>query len=660
VTIPGPERYRVLVVDDDEVDRMAVRRALRAAGVDAELAEAADAPAALDALRAGGWDCVFLDYQLPGGDGLEVLRAARAEGIDTPIVMLTGRGDQETAVEMMKAGASDYVVKGAITPERLAQGLRHAVRVHRAEREAGLAQQALRLSEERYRLVMRATNDVIWDWDLATDELLWNEGLEVTFGYRLNEVPRVIRFWHDHVHPDDRDRVIRGIESVLEGGGDRWMDEYRFLRADGGVATVLDRGIVARGADGRATRMIGSMQDISERKAAEEALRESEERFRALHETSPDGFAILRSRRAADGTIQDFDYVYVNPAAARIVGHPMESLLGRGMLEVLPGARTAGFFDRYVHVVETGEPIQLEAPYEADGVSGWFRSTAVPLHDGFAVGFADVSARKRAEAEREAALASRSRFYAAMSHELRTPINAILGYNDLILSGVYGALSDKQEGAIERAQRAARHLLDLVNDVLDLSKLEAGKMEVSAEQVSIPELVRDLFATVRPMAEERGSALRIVESGDPRPAVTDPRRVRQIVLNLLSNALKFGRSRPVEVRVVGAAGGGVIVEVVDEGDGIAAEHLDRIFEEFVQLPNAARGGTGLGLPISRRFAEMLGGRLEAESRPGEGSTFRLVLPRTLPAEAEAGTVAAAGTTAEAGTAATLDPPVAGE
>ncbi|HLM67993.1 MAG TPA: HAMP domain-containing sensor histidine kinase, partial [Longimicrobium sp.] len=242
----------------------------------------------------------------------------------------------------------------------------------------------------------------------------------------------------------------------------------------------------------------------------------------------------------------------------------------------------------------------------------------------------DVSARRKAEADREAAVASRSRFYAAMSHELRTPINAILGYNDLILSGVYGQLAEKQEGALERAQRAARHLLDLVNDVLDLSKLEAGKVEVEAEQCSIPELVRDLFATVRPLAEEKGSDLRMVDDGTARPLVTDPRRVRQILLNLLSNAINFGRSRPVEVRVAGAAGGGVAVEVVDEGEGIAAEHLERVFEEFVQLPNSIRGGTGLGLPISRGLAELLGGRLEAESRPGQGSTFRLVLPSSPP------------------------------
>ena len=513
-----PERYRILVVDDDEVDRMAVRRALRAAEVPSECDEAADAPSALAALRAGGYHCAFLDYQLPGGDGLSVLRTARAEGITTPIIMLTGRGDQETAVELMKAGASDFVAKGTFTPERLAQGLRHAVRVHAVERQA---------------------------------------------------------------------------------------------------------------------------------RQAEAALRESEERFRVLHETSPDGFMILRAVRGPDGEVQDFEWVYTNPAAERIVRLRADELRGGRLLELIPENRGLGLFDAYVEVVRTRAPMQREVVFEGQRGLTWFRVSAAPLGDGFAVAFSDVSARKRAEEEREAAIASRSRFYAAMSHELRTPINAILGYNDLILSGVYGPISAAQEKGLGRAQRAARHLLDLVNDVLDLSKLEAGKLEVEAEEVSIPELVRDLFATVRPLAEEKGSALQMVEEAHPGPVLTDPRRVRQIVLNLLSNAIKFGESRPVEVRVRGVEGGGVQVEVADQGQGIAAEHLERIFEEFVQLPNANRGGTGLGLPISRRLAELLGGRLEAESRPGEGSLFRLTLPRLFPGDPAAAARAEPGRPAAA-------------
>jgi len=239
----------------------------------------------------------------------------------------------------------------------------------------------------------------------------------------------------------------------------------------------------------------------------------------------------------------------------------------------------------------------------------------------------DATVAKRTEEERERAVTARSRFYAAMSHELRTPINAVLGYNDLLLAGVYGELTAQQQTSVERSQRAVRHLLHLVNDVLDLSKIEAGKMELAWEPVSVLPLVQDLFATLQPLAAEHGSELRL----EGREAagieiVTDPRRVQQILLNLISNALKFGRGRPVEVRC-DATADEVTIEVVDQGVGIAAEELERIFEEFIQLPNANAGGTGLGLPISQRLARLLGGRLEVESEPGTGSTFRLRLPR---------------------------------
>src|SRR4051794_4535920 len=239
----------------------------------------------------------------------------------------------------------------------------------------------------------------------------------------------------------------------------------------------------------------------------------------------------------------------------------------------------------------------------------------------------DVTDAKRAEEEREPAVTARSRFYAAMSHELRTPINAVLGYNDLLLAGVYAELTAQQQTSVERGQRAARHLLRLVNDVLDLAKIEGGKMELVWEPVPVVPLVQDLFATLQPLADEHGSELRL----EGREAagvdiVTDPRRVQQILLNLISNALKFGQGRPVDVRC-DATEDEVAIEVADQGVGIPAEALGRIFEEFIQLPNANAGGTGLGLPISQRLARLLGGRLEVESVAGEGSTFRLRLPR---------------------------------
>ena len=229
----------------------------------------------------------------------------------------------------------------------------------------------------------------------------------------------------------------------------------------------------------------------------------------------------------------------------------------------------------------------------------------------------------------EQAMGARNRFYASMSHELRTPINAVIGYSTLMLDGIYGPLNAKQKEGLQRTLKAARHLLELVNDVLDLSKIEAGKIELSVQAVMFPALIEDLFVTVRPLADEYGSTLTLEMQSEPFNIISDPRRVRQIMINLLSNAIKFGEGKPICVRCKQNDSGGVEIEVIDQGVGIAEDDIPRIFEEFVQVSESKQPGTGLGLPISRRLAQLLDGSLTVCSTPGQGSTFRLTLPASL-------------------------------
>jgi signal transduction histidine kinase len=230
------------------------------------------------------------------------------------------------------------------------------------------------------------------------------------------------------------------------------------------------------------------------------------------------------------------------------------------------------------------------------------------------------------QAELEQAMGVRNRFYASMSHELRTPINAVIGYSTLMIDNIYGPLNDKQREGLQRTLKAARHLLELVNDVLDLSKIEAGKIELAMQPVNIPHLVEDLFVTVRPLADEHGTTLTFEKSDDDITVVTDPRRVRQILLNLLSNAIKFGLKNPIEVSCARNDDGGISISVLDHGEGISDDDQVRIFEEFVQVSPSQQPGTGLGLPISKRLATILDGSLEVKSEPGAGSTFTLTLP----------------------------------
>ncbi len=234
-------------------------------------------------------------------------------------------------------------------------------------------------------------------------------------------------------------------------------------------------------------------------------------------------------------------------------------------------------------------------------------------------------ARQQAE-DLERAITERSRFFASLSHELRTPINAVIGYNHLLQEKIFGQLNERQTEALEKANRSAQHLLELVDDILDISKIEAGKMEIADEEVDLSSLIRDTATSIQLQAQEKGIDLE-VQTPPALEVRTDPARVRQIVLNLLSNAVKFTDEGSVQLRLERADDSRVRLEVVDTGPGIDPEDVDRIFDEFEQARSGSgKAGTGLGLAISRRLAELLGGGLHVESQPGQGSTFTLTLP----------------------------------
>jgi signal transduction histidine kinase/CheY-like chemotaxis protein len=244
-----------------------------------------------------------------------------------------------------------------------------------------------------------------------------------------------------------------------------------------------------------------------------------------------------------------------------------------------------------------------------------------------AIEHALLNRRNRRQAEElERAMNERSRFFASLSHELRTPINAVIGYNHLLREKIFGELSEAQGDALAKANRSAQHLLELVDDILDISKIEAGKLEIFPEPIDVPSLLRDTATSLQLQAKEKGIELKI----DAPPKIeitTDPARLRQIVLNLLSNAVKFTDEGRVDLRLREDGSGGIEVRVEDTGPGIAPEDRDRIFEEFEQTTSGDRSaGTGLGLAISRRIAQLLGGSLLLESEVGTGSTFILTLP----------------------------------
>jgi signal transduction histidine kinase len=230
--------------------------------------------------------------------------------------------------------------------------------------------------------------------------------------------------------------------------------------------------------------------------------------------------------------------------------------------------------------------------------------------------------------ELEAASRHKSEFLANMSHELRTPLNAVLGYAELIQDGIYGDPPEKMHEVLERIQQNGRHLLGLINDVLDLSKIEAGQLTLSPVDYSMRELVLDVVSATEALAAEKKLALEIDVPADLPPGRGDERRLTQVLLNLVSNAIKFTEAGAVSIRAK-VEDGSFLVAVTDTGVGIAEGDRERIFEEFQQVDSSStrkKGGTGLGLAIARRIVELHGGRIWVESTPGQGSTFAFILP----------------------------------
>ena len=244
--------------------------------------------------------------------------------------------------------------------------------------------------------------------------------------------------------------------------------------------------------------------------------------------------------------------------------------------------------------------------------------------------------RELARANEELALASqlKSQFLANMSHELRTPLNSIIGYTELLLGGLYGPINEKQQDRLEKVLRNGRNLLNLINDVLDLSKIEAGRLELELRPVNMCHVIQAVLGSIQPLADEKGLVL-VAEVPDTLPPlIADEGRLSQILLNLLSNAVKFTEEGSVTVTAgLNQEHDALIIRVSDTGIGIPPEQHDRIFEEFYQADGTTtrkHGGTGLGLAITRRLVQMHGGQISVESEAGQGATFTVTLPLSPP------------------------------
>ena len=468
--------------------------------------------------------------------------------------------------------------------------------------------------------------------------------------------------WRPVLHPDDLDMcVARWVHAYTTGTP--YEVEYRFRRAsDGAYRWHLGLASPIRDTAGSVVKWLGTCTDIHDQKEAAEALqrateaaRDAEARFRAVQDASPDSCILLEVIPDAAGVMDNARIVYANDAATRLMDRPLHSLTGRMLDEAFPGARKSGRYAIYAEVVRTGRTIDMTFFHPT--VGKWLRIVVVKVGNGFCIISGDVTDLKAAEevlrrshddlerlvANRtaelviareaaEAASGAKSEFLSRASHELRTPLNAVIGFSSMLLRNRAGTLSDTELKYLDRISRNGRHLLALVNDLLDLSKIESGKLELELGPVFLTSLVEDVRATLEGAAAAASMGVTIDLPTGTAPSglviVTDEQRLRQVVINLVGNAIKYAGGGEVIIRLrADASGKPQCIDVVDTGVGIAPELIDAMFEPFVIGPGAASGdeATGLGLAISRSLCTTMGFRLTATSRLGNGSTFTIHL-----------------------------------
>ncbi len=566
-----------------------------------------------------------------------------------------------------------------------------SIAIERAQGEV-----ALHESEERYRLVGRAINDVIWDWNVVTSEFVWSDALKTVFGYD----PRLSRgikdsqaWWIDHIHPDDRVRVQQSLGSAIEAGAEVWLEEYRFRKADGRYAVVTDRGCIRRDAQGRPLRMVGSMLDATERKRAEEersrlfereqtARREAERRRQEAEELVRLARVLtedLDLSAVAERTVQNVPRLFevesavlhlLRPDGALMVvasagrapgafprGHitpPGMGMAARAMAErrpvwtsdVLREPNIVLSEDVRARLAALDHHAVLAAPLvvkgEILGVLGLIDNAArrfSPSEVGLLQALADQAAlairivqhytgAQAGRVEAEAANRAKDQFLATLSHELRTPLNAMVGWLRMLRGGLLDA--ERSAHALDVLERNTQLQAKLVDDLLDVSRIIAGKLQLDKRVVDMAGVVDQVVTSLADGAQAKG--VRLHRRLDPAagPVWGDPIRLHQVVANLLSNAIKFTPSEgDVEV-VLDRHQATVRLAVRDTGEGVEPELLSDIFDRFRQADSTstrAHGGLGLGLAIVRHLVELHGGavRTHSEGR-GKGATFTVELP----------------------------------
>ncbi|MFW5951423.1 MAG: PAS domain S-box protein [Gemmatimonadota bacterium] len=626
------------------------------------------------AVRLSGWRA----DEVVGSDALEILLTEEDRPKGTAIVTMLRRGSSWSGEIAIRTRSGELLPAIATatpmtTGSGSLEGLVAVIRDISGQREA---ESALAASEERLDLLRRAAQSVIWELDTESRRVQWSDGLGDAFGYAPEDVEPTLDWWWDRIHPEDRPRLEQSFEAFLSDDHHFWTEEYRFQRADGSYASVFHRAYAPGRSRGRKGPIAGAMVDLTERRQLQDERRLLAQASMIL-DLSLDYEATLPSlaRLMADA-MADFCLIHLTPQPERgpfttavhrdPTRQPVLDELADRLRPAHPARSTIG------RVLQTGEPRLLRnlAKQLRDEPESALRELVTRLGStsalvlpvsarsetfGFVVlgsndrrsPYGDPDLRIAEELARRIGTAvdharlfeseqlarqAKTDFLAIMSHELRTPLTAVLGYADLLADEISGPLNPRQQEQVQRIRAGSDRLYRLMESILAYVRLESGHDRPRREWVRFRSILERVEEVVGPRAAEEGVDFQIdVDDTVPSHLITDPDRVLQILLALLTNALKFDRRGEVRLRVTGRDDH-LELDVSDTGAGIPPEHQPHVFNAFWQVEQPATrraGGAGLGLSLARRMARLLGGDVGiAESSPG-GTTFRFRLPVNL-------------------------------
>jgi len=468
----------------------------------------------------------------------------------------------------------------------------------------------------------------------------WNRGAEALYGWSAEEaVGRVSHEFLKTRFPIPLDTIVEQVERT-----GHWAGELAHTRRDGSPVVVFSRWTARQGEDGR-PEFLELNADITERKRIESSLEQknaqleqASHRFQALLESAPDGIIIANEKG---------EIVLVNSQTEVLFGYRREELLGRPVEVLLPEhfrgmhpSHRSAYVQR-PRARPMGAGLELYG-LQRDGTEFPVEISLSPIEteDGLLVisSVRDATERKQFErslkeknVELAKANSAKDIFLSSLSHELRTPLNAIIGYTGTLLMRLPGTLTAEQERQLKSIQAGGRHLLLLINDLLDLAKIESGKVHIQLEPIECREIVAEVASALAPLAEGKELAFQSIYPDGPLPVKTDRRALGQILTNLVGNAIKFTPRGSVRIELGEQQVNGspmAAIAVSDTGVGIRAEDLPRLFQAFERLTNSTRAeGTGLGLHLCHKLAELIDARIEVDTEYGKGSRFTVMIPK---------------------------------